>query len=67
MNIVDDNSHKLALKRLDELFDLKPVKYSADWIEIHVLSDMIEEYEIENYPIDKPSEESIIQFKIDNN
>ena len=67
MNIVDDNSHKLALKRLDELFDLKPVKYSAEWFEILALSGMIEEYEIENYPIDKPSKEAIIQFKIDNN
>lgn len=63
--IKDPNDHAEALKRLDELFDLDPVEGSKENDELSVLALLIEKYEMEKFPIDKPTPIEAIKFRMD--
>lgn len=55
--------HKLALKRLDELFDAKPG--SAEGDELEVLSILIEHYENKQLLIEYPDPIEAIKFRME--
>lgn len=63
--IKNPNDHADALKRLDELFDLDPVEGSKESNELDVLALLIEQYEMEKFPIDKPTPIEAIKFRMD--
>jgi len=55
--------HKLALKRLDELFDAKPGSSEGD--ELEVLSILIEHYENKQLLIEYPDPIEAIKFRME--
>jgi HTH-type transcriptional regulator/antitoxin HigA len=55
--------HKLALKRLDELFDAKPG--SAEGDELEILSILIEHYENKQLLIEYPDPIEAIKFRME--
>src|SRR5690606_27476122 len=63
--IKNANDHADALKRLDELFDLDPIEGSKESNELDVLALLIEQYEMEKFPIDKPTPIEAIKFRMD--
>ena len=63
--IKNPNDHAEALKRLNELFDLDPIEGSKENDEMDVLALLIEQYEMEKFPISKPSPIEAIKFRMD--
>ena len=63
--IKNAKDHAEALKRLDELFDLDPIDGSKENDELDVLALLIEQYEMEKFPIDKPTPIEAIKFRMD--
>lgn len=63
--IKNAEDHAEALKRLDELFDLDPIDGSKENDELDVLALLIEQYEMEKFPIDKPTPIEAIKFRMD--
>jgi HTH-type transcriptional regulator/antitoxin HigA len=55
--------HKLALKRLEEIFDAKPKTPEGD--ELEVLSILIEKYENEQLIIEHPDPIEAIKFRME--
>ena len=55
--------HKLALKRLEEIFDAKSGTTEGD--ELEILSILIEKYENEQFIIDHPDPIEAIKFRMD--
>lgn len=63
--IKNTNDHILALQRLTELFDLNPQQGSVENDELDVLALLIEQYEMEKFPIDRPTAIEAIKFRMD--
>ena len=56
--IKNEAAYRVALQRIDELLPLVNDSTSADdrhLIELDMISDLVEEYEMEHYPIQTPS------------
>lgn len=56
--IKSEAAYKVALQRIDELLPLVNESTPTDdkhYIELDMISDMVEEYEMEHYPIQAPS------------
>lgn len=63
--IKSDLEHESAIARLMALMNLDPALDSDDGNELEVLSVLIEQYEHENFPIDKPEPIEAIRFRMD--
>jgi len=63
--IKSDLEHESAIARLMALMDLEPAHGTDDENELEVLSVLIEQYEHENFPIDKPEPIEAIRFRMD--
>lgn len=63
----DEAAYRVALKRIDELLPLvhedTPVT-DKNYIELDMISDLVEEYEEEHYPISAPSLMETIQLRM---
>jgi HTH-type transcriptional regulator / antitoxin HigA len=57
------NDYRLALKRLDEIFDAKPG--SAEGDELEVLGILIEKYEDRHFSVDFPDPVEAIKFRME--
>ena len=55
--------YKQILKRIEEIFDSKP--NTPEGNELEYLVGLVEKYEEENYPIDKPSPKAAIRFRME--
>lgn len=63
--IKSQQDHELALTRLMTLMDLDPEPNSAESDEIDVLALLIEKYEEQAFPIDKPDPVEAIKFRME--
>lgn len=65
--IKNEAAYRVALKRIDELLPLvndnTPVT-DKNYIELDMISDMVEEYEAIHYPIAKPSLIDVIKLRM---
>lgn len=64
-HIENDNVHAEALARLGELMDKNLVSGSEEADELEVLALLIERYQQEKFPIDKPDPIEAIKFRIE--
>ena len=55
--------YKVALERLEEIFDARPNTKEGD--ELEILSMLIEKYEDEHYPIESPDPVEAIKFRME--
>ena len=55
--------YEQILKRIEEIFDSKP--NTPEGNELEYLVGLVEKYEEENYPIDKPSPKAAIRFRME--
>ena len=65
--IKNEAAYRAALKRIDELLPLvndKTPTSDRNYLELDMLSDMVEEYEDVHYPIGKPSLIDIIRLRL---
>ncbi len=62
-HISSEEEFESALKRLHELFDAEPGTPEGD--ELDELCDLIEAYDIANYPIPEPTPAGIVQGRMD--
>lgn len=63
--IKSETEHNQAVERLMALMDLDPVAGSIEENELEVLAVLIEQYEKEQFPIDKPEPIEAIKFRMD--
>lgn len=63
--IKSDQEHEAAVARLSELMDAEPLEGSAEENELEVLTVLIEHYEREHFPMDKPDPIEAIKFRMD--
>ena len=61
--IKTEEEYKQILKRIEEIFDSKP--NTPEGNELEYLVGLVEKYEEENYPIDKPSPKAAIRFRME--
>lgn len=61
--IKNEKDHAEALTRVSELMDKNPVSGSEEGDELEVLVLLIERYEQEKFPIDKPDPIEVIKFR----
>lgn len=61
--IKNEKDHAEALTRVSELMDKNPVSGSEEGDELEVLVLLIERYEQEKFPIDKPDPIEAINFR----
>jgi HTH-type transcriptional regulator/antitoxin HigA len=57
--------HKAALKRISTLMDLDPELNTPESDELEVLLILVESYEDEHYPIEKPDPIEAIRFRME--
>ena len=66
--IKDENQYQIILKRVEELLDIvtedTPTN-NIDFIELDLLSDLAEEYEIEHYPVEQPTLSELLKFRME--
>ncbi|MDN5217542.1 helix-turn-helix domain-containing protein [Fulvivirgaceae bacterium BMA12] len=61
--IRNEEDYKIALNRLEEIFDAK--KGTQDGDELEILSILIDKYENEQFPIDLPDPIEAIKFRME--
>ena len=61
--IKTEEEYEQILKRIEEIFDSKPNTPEGD--ELEYLVALVEKYEDENFPIDKPSPKAAIRFRME--
>ena len=65
--IKNEAAYRAALKRIDELLPLVNDETPTDdqnYLELDMISDMVEEYEDVHYPIGKPSLTDVIKLRL---
>jgi len=65
--IKDENQYQIILKRLEELMDIVTEETQAsdpNFLELDLLADLTEEYEMEHYPVDEPSLADILKLRM---
>ena len=63
--IESTQDHELAMARIMSLMDLDPKENSAEADEMDVLALLIEKYEEEQFPIEKPDPIEVIKFRME--
>lgn len=69
MKKITKKQYEYALARIEELLPVVTDDMPADdknVIELTVMSDIVEEYEIEHYPINKPTIGQLIELSLEN-
>ena len=61
--IKTEEEYEQILKRIEEIFDSKP--NTPEGNELEYLVGLVEKYEDENFPIDKPSPRAAIKFRME--
>lgn len=61
--IKTEEDYEQILKRIEEIFDSKP--NTPEGNELEYLVGLVEKYEDENFPIDKPSTRAAIRFRME--
>lgn len=64
-NILNEHDYRLALKQCEALMDMHPEIGAKEGNELDKLASLIEAYESKTYPINPPSLEELIKFRID--
>ena len=65
--IKDENQYQIILKRLEELMDIvKEETPSSDpnYVELDLLADLAEEYEMEHYPVGQPTLADMLRLRM---
>jgi len=65
--IKDENQYQIILKRLEELMDIVTEETSSsdpNFVELDLLADLAEEYEIEHYPVGQPTLADILKLRM---
>ena len=61
--IKSERDYKAALKRMEQIFDVRPGTKEGD--ELEILAMLIEKYEDEHYPIEAPDPIEAIKFRME--
>lgn len=61
--IKTEGDYRIALKRLEEIFDAKPGTQESD--ELEILGLMVDDYENKHYPIDAPDPIEAIKIRME--
>jgi len=59
--IKDENQYQIILKRLENLMDIvteETPTSDPNYVELDLLADLAEEYEMEHYPVEQPTLQS---------
>jgi len=65
--IKDEKQHEGLLKRVEYLMEVvreDTPKDNPDYIELDVLADLVEEYEMEHYPVGTPSLTNVLKLRM---
>jgi HTH-type transcriptional regulator/antitoxin HigA len=65
--IKDEKQHEALLKRVEYLMEVvreDTPKDNPDYIELDVLADLVEEYEMEHYPVGTPSLTNVLKLRM---
>jgi len=65
--IKDENQYQIILKRLEELMDIvteETPSSDPNFVELDLLADLAEEYEIEHYPVGQPTLAEILKLRM---
>jgi len=66
--IKDESRYQIILKRVEELMDIVTEETPSDnpnFVELDLLADLAEEYEMEHYPVEQPSLADVLKFRMD--
>src|SRR5690554_7380388 len=66
--IKSEYQYEMLLKKIERLMDIvddNTPPTDPDYIELDLLTDLVEEYETEHYPIETPSLIDVIKLRID--
>jgi len=66
--IKDENQYQFILKRLEELMDIvteETTSSDPDFVELDLLADLAEEYEMEHYPVGQPSLADVLKLRME--
>ena len=65
--IKDENQYQIILKRLEELMDIvteETASSDPNFLELDLLADLAEEYEIEHYPVGQPLLADVLKLRM---
>ena len=65
--IKDENQYQIILKKIENLMEIVTENTPSDdpnYLELDILADLAEEYEIEHYPVEQPSLADILKLRM---
>jgi len=65
--IKDENQYQIILKRLENLMDIvteETPSSDPNYVELDLLADLAEEYEIEHYPVGQPTLADVLKLRM---
>ena len=65
--IKDENQYQVILKRLEELMDIvteETASSDPNYVELDLLADLAEEYEMEHYPVGQPTISDMLKLRM---
>ena len=65
--IKDENQYQIILKRLEDLMDIVTEETPAsdpNFVELDLLTDLAEEYEMEHYPMGQPTFADVLKLRM---
>ena len=65
--IKNEKQYQIILKRVEELMDIVKEDTSPnnpDFVELDLLADLAEEYEMENYPVEQPALPEVLKLRM---
>jgi len=65
--IKNEKQYQIVLKRVEELMDIVKEDTPAndpDYVELDLLADLAEEYEMEHYPVEQPALSEILKLRM---
>jgi len=65
--IKDENQYQIILKRVEELMDIVTEETpfnDPNFLELDLLADLAEEYEMEHYPVDQPALADVLKLRM---
>jgi len=65
--IKDENQYQIILKRVEELMDIvteETLPSDPNFVELDILADLAEEYEMEHYPVGQPLLSDVLKLRM---